>query len=97
MAAIIWTAEAERWLKNIYEFIREDNPVAAGKVVDGIYEKVGLLETFPQLGHRYETDTSQDIRVLLYGHYRIAYLLTPEEQIVILGIFHSALNIERYL
>ena len=42
MAAIIWTAEAERWLKNIYEFISEENPVAAGKVVDGIYEKVGL-------------------------------------------------------
>jgi toxin ParE1/3/4 len=35
--------------------------------------------------------------VLLYGHYRIAYLLTPERDIEILGVFHTALDVRRYL
>jgi toxin ParE1/3/4 len=37
------------------------------------------------------------IRILLYGHYRIAYLLKPDDNIDILGVFHGALDLERYL
>lgn len=37
-----------------------------------------------------------DIRVLLYGHYRIAYIITSD-YIDILGVFHGALDIDRYL
>ena len=38
-----------------------------------------------------------EIRILLYGHYRIAYLLKSESSIDILGVFHGALDIDRYL
>jgi hypothetical protein len=34
---------------------------------------------------------------MLYGHYRIAYLLKPDDTIDILGVFHDALDLERYL
>jgi len=34
---------------------------------------------------------------LLFGHYRIAYLIKNEETIDILGVFHGALNLENYL
>jgi len=34
---------------------------------------------------------------LLYGHYRIAYLIKDKNNIDILGVFHGALAIERYL
>ena len=30
------------------------------------------------------------------GHYRIAYLIKPDGNIDILGVFHGALEIERY-
>jgi len=40
MAEINLTDEAERWLKDIYEYITADNPAAANRVVEGIYEKV---------------------------------------------------------
>ena len=36
-------------------------------------------------------------REILYGHYRIAYLLKTEQRVEILGIFHGAMEIERYL
>lgn len=30
MATITWTAEAQRWLEDIFEYIAADNPCAAG-------------------------------------------------------------------
>jgi toxin ParE1/3/4 len=65
--------------------------------VEGIYGKVQLLRQFPELGYRYDRHPTQHIRILLYGHYRIAYLLRPDDNIDILGVFHGALDLERYL
>ena len=97
MAQINWTAEAERWLRDIHGYIAEDNPEAAVRVVEDIYEKVQILLQFPELGHRYDRHPDQHIRILLYGHYRIAYLIKPDGNIDILGVFHGALDIDRYL
>lgn len=97
MAQINWTAEAERWLKDIHDYIAEDNPGAAVRIVEGIYEKVQILGQFPELGHRYYRHADQHIRIMLYGHYRIAYLIKPDGNIDILGVFHGALDIDRYL
>ena len=36
MAELVWTREAERWLKDIYDYIALDNPDAARSVVEGI-------------------------------------------------------------
>jgi plasmid stabilization system protein ParE len=66
-------------------------------VVSGIYDKVQLLKDFPQLGYKYKSEKEGDIRILLYGHYRIAYLIKGKESIDILGVFHGALDIDRYL
>ena len=96
MAKIEWTLEAERWLKDIHDYISEDNPRAASDVVEGIYLRAQDLLRFPQLGHLYDPSSDDEIRVLLYGHYRIAYLI-DDDRIVILGVFHGALDIERYL
>ena len=97
MAEINWTVEAERWLRDIHDYIAATNPRAATRVVEGIYEKVQLLRQFPELGYRYDRHPTQHIRILLYGHYRIAYLLKPDDTIDILGVFHGALDLERYL
>jgi plasmid stabilization system protein ParE len=40
MAEIRWTEQAADWFNNIYDFIYEENPTAASKVVNQIYEKV---------------------------------------------------------
>ena len=97
MAKINWTAEAELWLKDIYEFIAQDNPKTAAKVVSSIYKKAQILKDFPEIGYKYKEDPEGDIRIFLYGHYRIAYLIRNKNIIDILGIFHGALDIERHL
>ena len=96
MAEIRWTEEAAAWLSDIYEYISEDNPVAARKVVEGIYEKAQVLKVFPKIGYQYKDEVDGEIRILLYGHYRIAYLVKPD-LVEILGVFHGALDIQRYI
>jgi plasmid stabilization system protein ParE len=39
---------------------------------------------------------ARHVRVLLYGHYRIAYLVKDGGDIDILGVFHGALDINKY-
>lgn len=98
MATIKWTHEAETWLKDIHDYIAEDNPVAAAKVVAKIYERAQLISRFPQVGHEYRREAEGDSRILLYGHYRIAYLVKEGgQEINILGVFHGDLDIGKYL
>lgn len=97
MAKLNWTREAEHWLHEIYTYIALNNPKAAAEVIQSIYQKAQLLRDFPLLGHKYELFPDRDIRILFYGHYRIAYLIKDEEVIDILGIFHERMEIERYL
>ena len=97
MVRIRWTEEALFWLREIRSYIAEDNPAAAQRVVRGIYDKIQTLEDFPRMGFRYTDRPEQEIRVLLYGHYRIVYQVLVDDVVEILGIYHGALDIERYL
>ncbi|RLD50826.1 MAG: type II toxin-antitoxin system RelE/ParE family toxin [Bacteroidetes bacterium] len=93
---IRWTEESYKWLQDIYTYISEDKPAAAKSVIEGIYEKSQILKTFPKIGYKYRDEPEGEVRILLYGHYRIAYII-KHETIEILGVFHGAMDIERYL
>lgn len=98
MAEIRWSAESEKWLKDIHDYIAQDNHEAATRVVKGIYEKAQILINFPEIGYQYKTENEGEIRILLYGHYRITYLWNKKDNFIdILGVFHGALNIEKYI
>jgi len=58
---------------------------------------VQILAEFPERGYRYRTEPEGDIRALLYGHYRVAYLVRGNKTVEILGVFHGAPEIDRYL
>lgn len=97
MVELNWTHEAEQWLHDIYDYISKENPKAALQTIESIYKKVQILKEFPESGYYYNRNHSHHIRILLYGHYRIAYLIKPDRNIDILGVFHGSLDIERYL
>ena len=97
MVVIEWTEEAIYWLKDIHDYIAEDNKRMATKITKEIYNKVQILATYPQIGYMYPNENDLEIRILLYGHYRVAYLIKDENNIAILGVFHGALDIQRYL
>ena len=95
MGQVVWSEEAQRWLRDIYEYIAQDSPPAAMRTVEGIRQRVRLLERFPELGRRYQ-ESGRDVRVILYRHYRIAYLSHENGDVTILGVFHASLDLGRY-
>ena len=95
MAKITWTDESRRWLEDIFEHIAADNSEAADATVQGIFERAQVLAEYPEMGHRY-VHSSRNVRVLHYGHFRIAYLIKADGDVDILGVFHGALDITKY-
>ena len=95
MAKIRWTEEAFLWLQDIHSYIADDSQKMANKIINEIFEKAQILTEFPKVGYKYEN--REDVRILLYGHYRIAYFIKNSGDIDILGVFHGSLDIERYL
>src|SRR5690606_30421023 len=81
-----WTDEASRWLRRIYDYIAADNPEAAMRTIRGILGKAQMLARFPEMGQRYVRHTDRHIRILRYGHYRIAYLVKPGGNVDVLGV-----------
>ena len=95
MAQIAWTDEALRWLEDIFEYIAADNPDAANRTVEGIFERAQVLSQYPELGHRF-LHSMRDVRILHHDQYRIAYLIKADGNVDILGVFHDALDISKY-
>jgi len=95
---IIWTEEASKNLHTIYQFIAQTNVAAADSTIDGIFRKAQLLADYPNIGYVYKKINSNKIRVLLYGHYRIAYLVKEKgTSVAVLGVYHSAMDIKSFL
>ena len=97
MAILRWAPEAEDWLRAIHEYIAADNGRAADKVVGGILARARVLRTYPRIGQLYRNEPEGEVRLLLYGHYRIAYLLRANDDIDVLGVFHGAMEMDNYL
>lgn len=51
LAEINWTVEAERWMRDIHDYIAADSPTAAQRTIEGIFHKSQLLARFPHLGY----------------------------------------------
>jgi len=49
LAKVEWTGEASRRLKAIHDYVAEDKPEAAFRLVESIYRRVEVLAAFPDL------------------------------------------------
>ena len=67
-----------------------------GRVIGGILERAERLRRFPESGAPIETASASELRMLLYGHYRIVYRIASA-RVEIIGVFHGALDLERRL
>ena len=83
-------------VRRYFNFIQKIVKIAKKKVVKRYLEKVQILQMFPKLGYKYYED-DENLRILLYGHYRITCLIIDENNIDILGVFIKSLDIQRYL
>jgi plasmid stabilization system protein ParE len=98
MVKVNWTEESKYWLNCIFVYISSDNPTASINTVNGIYEKAQVLQNLPEIGYKYQHSSKKHIRIILHGHYRIAYLYRKKENAIdVLGVFHGKMEIKNYL
>ena len=96
MVEIFWTDESKKWLKEIHDYIALDSEKTAKRVIDEIVERTEILKLYPEIGQRLERWENENIRMILYGHYRIVYRLLSKTRIDILGVYHGALDLNRH-
>ena len=89
MARIRWTNQALADLEAIGNFIARDAPSVAQVFVDNVFEAVKRLEVFPRSGRVVPEIGQEDIREILFGSYRIVYVV-GEEEVNILTVFHAS-------
>ncbi len=83
--------EAFADLDEIRDFIAQENPDAAGRVMMEIFDAIRGLVPFPHRGHRRPDLSSRPLRFTLVREYLIAY--APEEQpLWIVAVIHGRRN-----
>jgi plasmid stabilization system protein ParE len=75
-------------ITDIWEFIVEDNPLAARRVREDILDAVRKLVLFPHQGHKRPDLTTKPLRFQTVCNYIIAY--APDEKpLVVLAVLHG--------
>ena len=80
--------EARQDLKDIYRYLAESNPSAAGRLIDLFFERFRLLTSHPLLGQSRD-DLARDVRIFPAGRYVVLYRPT-KSGVAIAKIVHSA-------
>lgn len=74
-------------MKEIFNFHAAAKEYSAEKVINDIIEEVELLKIYPGIGQRLLSWANKEIRMILFGNYRIIYYV-KEKRIDILAVFH---------
>ncbi len=75
-------------LDEIWDFIAEDNPSAANRVIDEIVAALDALVPFPGQGHRRPDLTSRPLRFIVVREYLIAYA-PVEKPLWVAAVIHG--------
>ncbi len=76
-------------LKGIVRYIAAENPVAARKFRDDLYEKFQFLALNPRIAPE-RPDLAPNLRYLPYGNYLIFYLPEDDGVVIIIRVLHGA-------
>jgi len=85
---IIWSPLAIDRVSEIAEYIALDNPVAAEKWVDDIFDSVKRLKQFPNSGRIIPELQLEDFREIIFGNYRVIYRM-EKNKVSILTVRHG--------
>jgi len=86
------TSEAENDLLSIWDYIAQDNPDAATRLLLTIDEKCALLAANPQLGPA-RPDITPEMRYFPVGSYLILYRIVADT-VEIVRVLHGARNLD---
>ncbi len=89
MAQVRWSLTAGNDLRDIEDFIARDSVLHAITFVDRIVESADTLLKNPHIGRIVPEFSRPDLREVIFGNYRIVYLLKDDE-VFILRVVHGA-------
>lgn len=96
MAEVIWTEPALQQLDAIAEYIALDNPTAANRLVEEVFDKTDRLEGFPQSGRNPPELPNSVYREVVVPPCRIFYR-EDKNQIFILYVMREERQLRRYM
>lgn len=85
-----WTRLALQDLRYLHEYIADDNPPAASRMVTRIQEAAERLKNYPQMGRPGRVQGTREL-VIAGSSYVVVYILGDSE-IQIAAIIHSAMR-----
>jgi toxin ParE1/3/4 len=85
---IVWTEPARQDLRQVFEYIAEDSPKAASKLLAVIKERAVLLQNNPHMGRTGRVDGTREL-VITGTRYILPYRV-KDNQVQILAVFHGA-------
>jgi toxin ParE1/3/4 len=88
VAEVAFTPKAQRDLRHIWSYVAKENPAAADRLVDRIFEKCELAARFPSMGPP-RPALGPTVRVLFVGTYVVVMRARPNG-IEVLAIVHGA-------
>ncbi len=85
---LLWTKEALARLREIEEYISQDNPAAAVDFVDKLISLAETITDNPEKGRIVPELSIEFIRELIHKNYRIVYLI-KKKSIDVLTVFEG--------
>ncbi len=86
---IEWSYRARTDLQDLKTYISKDSPYYAKQFLERIFTAVEKLEYHPKIGRIVPEANREDVREILFHHYRIMYLLQPNT-IFIVTVVHGS-------
>jgi toxin ParE1/3/4 len=87
---ILWSDSALERITEFLDFIAEDNPPAAQRVLADLLRRIGVLAEQPRSGRALSEGINPDLRRLVIGNYVIAYRVQETQKTVtIVAVRHS--------
>ena len=89
---VYWTDTAEEHLDAIHDYIAQDSPEYAKRMVDRLTRRSQQISDFPLSGRRVPEYDVDQIREVIEGSYRIIYFIKAD-QIEVLAVIHGSQNV----
>ena len=87
---ILWSESALERITEFLDFIAEDNPAAAKRVIEDLRQRVGALAEHPRLGRPLSEGIDPGLRRLVVGKYVVVYRVQESRRAIdIVAIRHS--------
>jgi toxin ParE1/3/4 len=96
MAEVIWTEPALQELDVIAEYIALDNPAAASRLVQEVFDKTERLEDFPQSGRIPPELPNSVYREVVVPPCRIFYR-EDEQRVLVLYVMREERQLRAYM